>query len=67
MTVLLAKRAVAQLGRRSVTEEAPDFLAPEAELALAWSHPKVRPALSIALQLDRRLARIVSRTSEPVG
>ena len=66
MTVLLAKRAVAQLGRRSVTEEAPDFLAPEAELALAWSHPKVRPALSIALQLDRRLARIVSRTSEPV-
>ncbi len=46
--------------------DAPDILAPEAELALAWSSPKVRPALSIALQLDRRLARIVSRTSEPV-
>jgi phytoene synthase len=66
MTVLLAKRAVARLAGRSVTDEAPDFLAPEAELALAWSLPKVRPALSIALQLDRRLARIVSRTSEPV-
>lgn len=49
-----------------MTDEAPDILAPEAELALAWSSPKVRPALSIALQLDRRLARIVSRTSEPV-
>jgi len=63
---LLAKRAIARLGGRPVTDEAPDILAPEAELALAWSSPKVRPALSIALQLDRRLARIVSRTSEPV-
>jgi len=63
---LLAKRAVTWLGERPVTDEAPDILAPEAVLALAWSHPKVRPALSIVLQLDRRLARIVSRTSEPM-
>jgi 15-cis-phytoene synthase len=41
-------------------------LSPEAELALAWSGPKVRGALSLALQLDRRLARIVGRTTEPV-
>jgi phytoene synthase len=63
---LLAKRTIAGLVGRPVTDESPDILAPEAELALAWSSPKVRPALSIALQLDRRLARIVSRTSEPV-
>jgi len=47
-----------------VTAEAPDPLPPEAELALAWSGPKVRGALSMALQLDRRLARIVGRTQE---
>jgi phytoene synthase len=41
-------------------------LSPEAELALAWSGPKVRGPLSLALQLDRRLARIVGRTTEPV-
>lgn len=52
--------------RRRVTPEAPDPLSPEAELALAWSGPKVRAPLSIALQLDRRLARIVGRTQEPV-
>lgn len=44
----------------------PDPLAPEAELALAWSPPKVRAPLSIAFQLDRRLARIVARTNEPM-
>ncbi|WP_285709836.1 hypothetical protein [Erythrobacter oryzae] len=49
-----------------MTSEAPDPLPPEAELALAWSAPKVRGALSIALQLDRRLARIVGRTQEPM-
>jgi phytoene synthase len=38
----------------------------EAELALAWSAAKVRGPLSTALQLDRRLARIVSRTHEPM-
>jgi phytoene synthase len=43
-----------------------DPLPPEAELALAWSSPKVRGPLSIALQFDRRLARIVDRTSEPM-
>jgi 15-cis-phytoene synthase len=47
-----------------VTAEAPDPLPPEAELALAWSGPDLRAALSIALQLDRRLARIVGRTQE---
>jgi phytoene synthase len=47
-----------------VTPEAPDPLPPEAELALAWSGPKVRGALSMALQFDRRLARIVGRTQE---
>jgi phytoene synthase len=46
--------------------ESPDILLPEARLALAWSPPKVRAPLSIALQLDRRLARIVSRTNEPM-
>jgi phytoene synthase len=43
-----------------------DYLPPEAELALAWSPPKVRAALTTVLQLDRRLARIVARTSEPM-
>lgn len=49
-----------------MTPEAPDPLPPEAELALVWSAPKVRGPLSIALQLDRRLARIVGRTQEPM-
>jgi len=49
-----------------VTPEAPDPLPPEAELALAWCAPKVRAPLSMALQLDRRLARIVGRTQEPM-
>jgi phytoene synthase len=49
-----------------VTAEAPDPLPPEAKLALAWSTPHLRSALSIALQLDRRLARIVGRTHEPM-
>ena len=43
-----------------------DHLPPEAELAIAWSTPKVRAALTTALQLDRRLARIVARTTEPM-
>lgn len=43
-----------------------DILPPESELALAWSPPKVRARLSALLQLDRRLARIVSRTTEPM-
>jgi phytoene synthase len=49
-----------------VTNETPEPLSPEADLALAWCSPKVRGPLSIALQLDRRLARIVIRTSEPM-
>lgn len=46
--------------------ESPDILLPEVELALAWSPPQVRGLLSAAFQLDRRLARIVARTSEPM-
>lgn len=44
----------------------PEILPPEAELALAWTPPMVRGALTTALQLDRRLARIVARTTEPM-
>lgn len=43
-----------------------ETLPPEAELALAWSHPAVRERLRSGLQLDRRLARIVARTTEPM-
>lgn len=49
-----------------MTEDAADPLPPEAALALAWSGPKVRGPLSTVLQLDRRLARIVARTREPM-
>ncbi|WP_379921320.1 squalene/phytoene synthase family protein [Erythrobacter sp. R86502] len=49
-----------------MTSDTFEPLPPEAELALAWSAPKVRAPLSIALHLDRRLARIVSRTTEPM-
>jgi phytoene synthase len=49
-----------------VTDQSPDTLPPEADLALAWSPPKVRAPLSVAFQLDRRLARIIARTSEPM-
>lgn len=52
--------------RRDVTDEPADTLPPEAELALAWSSASLRGPLSMALQLDRRLARIVARTREPV-
>ncbi|MCZ8369430.1 MAG: hypothetical protein O9293_05590 [Porphyrobacter sp.] len=49
-----------------MTSDPPDPRPPEAELALAWSGPRVRAPLSVALQLDRRLARIVARTQEPI-
>ncbi len=49
-----------------MTVESSDNLSPEADLALAWSPPEVRVPLSIALQLDQRLARIVARTTEPM-
>ena len=45
---------------------APDPLPPEAALALAWTPQNLRGRLSILLQLDRRLSRIVARTSEPM-
>jgi phytoene synthase len=49
-----------------MTPEHPESLLPEAELALAWSSPKVRGPLTMAFRLDRRLARIVARTTEPM-
>lgn len=49
-----------------MNDDAADTLSPEAELALAWSREKVRGPLTMALQLDRRLARIVARTTEPM-
>lgn len=49
-----------------MTDESPEPLSAEAELALAWSPPEIRGALTTALQLDRRLARIVARTTEPM-
>ena len=47
-----------------MSQDTPEPLPPEAELALAWSSRSLRGPLTIALQLDRRLARIVMRTSE---
>lgn len=49
-----------------MTPDERDLLPPEAELAVAWSPPKVRAPLGILLQFDRRLAKIVSRTTEPM-
>lgn len=49
-----------------MTDESLETLPAEAELALAWSPPEIRGALTTALQLDRRLARIVARTTEPM-
>lgn len=43
-----------------------DPLPPEAELALAWCFAQSRLRLRSALELDRRLARIVARTHEPM-
>lgn len=60
------QRYIGTARRDPVTAEAPDPLPPEAELALAWSGPMVRAPLTMALQLDRRLARIVGRTQEPM-
>jgi phytoene synthase len=51
----------------AVMESQPaDGIPPEVELALSWSRRGVRNSLAIALRLDRRLARIVARTSEPM-
>jgi len=49
-----------------VIAEPTDPLSPDAELALAWSRPEMRGPLGAALHLDRRLARIVARTNEPM-
>ncbi len=47
-----------------MTAESPEPLPPELDLALAWTPPKVRAALTSAFHLDRRLARIAARTTE---
>ena len=49
-----------------MTDDLAETLPPEAELALAWCGSDVREPLRVALQLDRRLARIVTRTTEPM-
>jgi phytoene synthase len=49
-----------------MAHDSADQLPPEAELALAWSRPNQRARLRSALELDRRLARIVARTQEPM-
>ncbi|PKP95409.1 MAG: hypothetical protein CVT75_02075 [Alphaproteobacteria bacterium HGW-Alphaproteobacteria-14] len=49
-----------------MTDERLDPIPPEAELALAWSPAKLRKPLTTAFQLDRRLARIVAHTTEPI-
>lgn len=49
-----------------MSADANDPLPPEAELALAYSGPPLRPILGTALQLDRRLARIVAHGREPM-
>lgn len=63
----LANRKASGLGPRAIMDPAnDDHLPPEAELAIAWSALKLRAPLTTALQLDRRLARIVARTTEPM-
>lgn len=62
----LAIRAFPPLGAQVVTFDKSEALPPEAILAMAWTPPNLRAPLSMALQLDRRLARIVARTSEPM-
>jgi 15-cis-phytoene synthase len=49
-----------------LADQSAESLPPEAEVALAWSSPKLRAPLTTAFQLDRRLGRIVMRTSEPM-
>jgi len=49
-----------------VNSDPSDPLPPEAEVALVWTSPRLRAPLSAALQFDRRLARIVARTQEPM-
>lgn len=46
--------------------EALDPLPPEQRLAIAWSAPVARDRLASMLAFDRRLARIVTRTREPL-
>jgi phytoene synthase len=49
-----------------MASDSADPLPPEAELALAWTRQDMRARLRSALELDRRLARIVARTHEPM-
>lgn len=66
LAICNGNRNKAVLDTGLVTVESADSLSPEADLALAWSPAEVRAPLSIALQLDQRLARIVARTTEPM-
>lgn len=49
-----------------MSEQPAEILPSEAGLALAWTPQSFRGPLSTFLQLDRRLARIVTRTTEPM-
>ncbi len=55
-----------RLVAKAMNDESPEILAPEMRLALAWSPPQLRAPLTTVFQLDRRLARIVARTTEPM-
>lgn len=50
----------------TMTAPAEEIFPPETDLAMAWTPHKVRAALATAFQLDRRLARIIARTTEPM-
>lgn len=63
---LLAISKKGRLGAQGMNDDRLDPIPPEAELALAWSPPKLRAPLTTAIQLDRRLARIVAHTTEPM-
>ncbi|MET4133269.1 phytoene synthase [Porphyrobacter sp. MBR-155] len=63
---LLATGERGRLGAQEMTDDRLDPIPPEADLALAWSPAKLRGPLTTAFQLDRRLARIVAHTTEPM-
>lgn len=55
-----------RLAARLMVDESSESLPVEAQLAVAHSILEWRPALTIFLELDMRLARIVAGTSEPM-
>lgn len=54
------------LGNPHMTEPSPETLAPEVDLALAYTSQAHRGAFAMFFRLDSRLARIVAATSEPM-